>query len=84
VEAGIRFRAVVWVAIAVFACGLCYSMGFQSGWVQATGSVEVRMTSINESLRRLMDESHPSPDFPADLPPESLHAAGPDFPLPAG
>jgi hypothetical protein len=84
VEAGIRFRAVVWAAIVVFACGLCYSMGFQSGWMQASGSVEVRMTSINETLRRIMDETHPPPDLPTDLPSDALQAAGPDSPLPAG
>ena len=80
VEAISRFRGVAWLAVALFACGFCYSLGFQSGWVQATGNVEVRMTSINQALERIMN----STPQPADLPPEALQAAGHEDPLPAG
>src|SRR3954465_3876155 len=52
-------------------------MGFQSGLIQASGSVETRMTSINETLRRIMEETHSSPDLPTDLPPDALQPAPP-------
>jgi hypothetical protein len=58
VEAGIRARGLAWAVIAILACGICYSIGFQSGSIEATTQLEGRMNLINESLNQ-MNLGHP-------------------------
>ena len=52
-DAGIRAKGVAWLAVAVLACGLCYSLGYQSGWIRASESASDRLNRLNESLEEL-------------------------------
>ena len=45
-----RARGVAWAAIALLACGLCYSIGFQSGWIRGADTVNQRLNTVNQSL----------------------------------
>lgn len=52
-EAGIRARGVAWAVITVLGCGLCYSLGFQSGWAGAAQSAAGRLDGITEALEEM-------------------------------
>jgi hypothetical protein len=41
---------VAWAVIALLACGLCYSIGFQSGWIRGADTVNHQLDSLNQSL----------------------------------
>jgi hypothetical protein len=45
-----RAKGVAWAAIALLACGLCYSIGFQSGWNRGTDTANQQIDTINQSL----------------------------------
>jgi len=45
-----RARGVAWAAIALLACGLCYSIGFQSGWIRGADTVNQQLDTLNQSL----------------------------------
>ena len=74
-EAGFRAKGVALLAVVVLACGLCYSLGYQSGWIRASESAAERMDRINESLDEL--RGGPTPGNGAEV-------AGDHSPLPAG
>jgi hypothetical protein len=50
VEPTTRARGVAWAAIALLACGLCYSIGFQSGWNRGTDTANQQIETINQNL----------------------------------
>ena len=52
-EAGTGARRLVWVLIGVLGGALCYSIGFQSGWSEATATSDGRFDRMTESLREV-------------------------------
>lgn len=65
-EVGTRAKGVMWLAVAVLACGLCYSIGFQTGFIRASEAAEGRIERINESLGQLHPNSESTGDQTAD------------------
>jgi hypothetical protein len=63
-EMGIRARGLVWIAIVSLACGLCYSIGFQSGWTQGTATLDDRLKLIDDALHDLMAQTPPDEGAP--------------------
>jgi hypothetical protein len=51
VDAGIAAKRVVWAVIVVLACALCYSIGFQSGWSDATVRSDQRLDQFNSTVQ---------------------------------
>ena len=46
-------RRAAWAVIAVLACGFCYSLGFQSGWSDATVRSDERLGQVTRTLHEL-------------------------------
>ena len=53
-EAGTRAMRVAWLAIVVLACGICYSLGFQSGVADATLKADDRIGMMSETLQGII------------------------------
>jgi hypothetical protein len=53
VEAGNRSRMMAWLTVIALACGFCYSIGFQSGWTEATVKADDRIHTLTQSLANL-------------------------------
>ena len=56
-ESGIGAKRVAWAVIVALGCGFCYSIGFQSGWSEATVRSDQRMEKVTESLQELVHRS---------------------------
>jgi hypothetical protein len=61
-----RAKGAAWLAVAVLACGFCYSLGFQTGVIRASQAAESRLERINDSLEQLRAGSEPAGDQTAD------------------
>ena len=49
-EAGSTTKRLTWGVIAVLACAFCYSIGFQSGWSEATVKADVRLLHMSGAM----------------------------------
>lgn len=52
-EAGSGGRGLIIGLIGVLCCGLCYSIGWQSGWTRATGEADQRIETMSRSVREM-------------------------------
>jgi hypothetical protein len=50
VETMTRARGVAWAAVALLACGLCYSVGFQSGWNHGADTANHHWDGVIQAL----------------------------------
>jgi hypothetical protein len=57
VEAGIGAKRVAWTVIVALACGFCYSIGFQSGWSDATVRADRRLDQVTATLQEVTHEA---------------------------
>ena len=64
VEAGSAAKRLVSIVIAVLACAFCYSIGFQSGWSEATVKADGRLLDMSGAMEdmavrlREVDDAH--------------------------
>ena len=61
-DTGCAAKRLVWGVIAVLACALCYSIGFQSGWSDATVRSDRRLEQFNS---RFQEVYNPAPEADA-------------------
>ena len=59
-DAGCTAKRLVWGVIAVLACALCYSIGFQSGWSDATVRSDRRLDQFNSTFHELNTQTPPA------------------------
>ena len=59
-EAGIGAKRVAWALIAALACGFCYSIGFQSGWSDATVRADQRLDQVTATLQDVVNDANPA------------------------
>ena len=55
VDTGNGAKRAAWLVCVVLTCGLCYSIGFQAGWSDATVRSDRRMDQMTATLQEMVD-----------------------------
>ena len=56
-DTGCTAKRLIWGVIAVLACALCYSIGFQSGWSDATVRSDQRLDQFNSTFQEVNNQT---------------------------